>query len=352
MYTIPPKKLLIINILDILKKYTDENHRLSQREIVDILKSEYSMTVDRKAVKRNLMNLIDCGYNIEYNEHLRMIPNKVTGKPEESYILSDFYLVRDFTDSELRLLIDSLLFSGHIPHKQRMELIGKLERLSNQFFQPRIKHIRTLRNQSSQSGQLFYTIEVLDEAISRGRKVAFTYTEYGTDKKLHPRKSDAGTVRKYIVNPYQIAVTNGQYYLICNYDKYDNIAHYRLDRIRNIEMLDAPIKPAKQVKGLENGFDLPKHMAEHLYMFAGESGLVTFRIKKYILNDVIDWFGEEITFFDETEDEVCVRVSVNYEAMRRWAMQYALHAKILSPASLAEQVKADLKSAMENYDRE
>ena len=28
-----PKRLLILNILDILRRYTDENHRLSQREI-------------------------------------------------------------------------------------------------------------------------------------------------------------------------------------------------------------------------------------------------------------------------------------------------------------------------------
>ena len=67
MYTAQPKKMLIMNILDILKKYTDENHRLSQKEIADILKSEYDMTVDRKAVKRNLMNLIDFGYEIEYS---------------------------------------------------------------------------------------------------------------------------------------------------------------------------------------------------------------------------------------------------------------------------------------------
>ena len=57
MYTIQPKKLMIINILDILKKYTDEDHRLSQKDIVDILKKEYSMPADRKAVKSNLMNL-------------------------------------------------------------------------------------------------------------------------------------------------------------------------------------------------------------------------------------------------------------------------------------------------------
>ena len=33
-----PKKMLIMHILDILKKYTDEDHRLSQKEIGEILK--------------------------------------------------------------------------------------------------------------------------------------------------------------------------------------------------------------------------------------------------------------------------------------------------------------------------
>lgn len=42
-----PKKFLIIYILEILKKYTDENHRLSQKEIIDILKKDYDMTVKR-----------------------------------------------------------------------------------------------------------------------------------------------------------------------------------------------------------------------------------------------------------------------------------------------------------------
>ena len=57
MSDIHPKKLVILYILDILQKYTDEEHRLSQKEIQDILKREYEMTVDRKAVKRNLLNL-------------------------------------------------------------------------------------------------------------------------------------------------------------------------------------------------------------------------------------------------------------------------------------------------------
>ena len=108
----PPKKLLIVNIIDILRRYSDENHRLSQKDIVDILRREYGMSVERKAVRRNLLNLMDCGFEIEYSESVRMVPNPKTGESEESYLWSDFYLVRDFTDGELRLLIDSLLFSS------------------------------------------------------------------------------------------------------------------------------------------------------------------------------------------------------------------------------------------------
>ena len=349
MYTAQPKKLLIINILDILKKYTDENHRLSQKEIADILKNEYDMIAERKAIKRNLMNLIDFGYDIEYSEYVRRTPNRVTGEQEESYILSDFYLVRDFTDSELRLLIDSLLFSKHIPYSQCRELIGKLEGLSNRYFRSKVRHIQTMPDMSMHSQQLFYTIDILDEAIDRHCQVSFTYNSYGTDKKLHPRKDGSGRIRQYTVNPYQIAAANGRYYLICNYDRYDNIANYRLDRITDIKLLQTPAKPMDKVRGLENGFALPKHMAEHIYMFTGESGIVTFRAKKYLINDIIDWFGGGVTFFDETDEEVSVRVRVNFAAMRRWAMQYALHTKILSPEPLAEQVKNDIKKAMENY---
>ena len=82
MYVKQPKKLLILNILDILRKYTDEDHRLSQKEIAEILKNEYDMKADRKAIRRNLLNLMDCGYEIEYSETIRNVPvkDKKTGE--------------------------------------------------------------------------------------------------------------------------------------------------------------------------------------------------------------------------------------------------------------------------------
>ena len=191
MYTAQPKKLLIMNILDILKRYTDEDHRLSQREIGEILEREYGMTADRKSIRRNLLDLIDCGYDIEYSESIR---EKKDGSQEA--MLSDWYLNRTFTDNELRLLIDGLLFSKHVPYSQCKELVEKLEGLSNINFRSRVKHIRTLPESAPNNRQLFYTIDVLDEAISRGRQVGFHYTRMGLDKKTHPRLDNSGNVRE------------------------------------------------------------------------------------------------------------------------------------------------------------
>ena len=344
MYTKQPKKMLIMNILDILKRYTDEDHRLSQKEIIDILEREYDMKVERKAVKRNLLNLIDYGYHVEYSESVRI--NK---KGEEEIVYTDWYLERDFSDAELRLLIDSLLFSRHIPYSQCKTLIEKLENLSNRYFKSRVKHIQTLPDNELPNRQLFYTIEILDQAITKGRQVSFHYNEYHTDKMLHPRIDHEGNVRTYIVNPYQMAAVNGRYYLICNYDKYDDVSNYRVDRITDIQLLDTPVKPMKNMKGLEHGLNLPKHMAEHVYMFTGESVPVTFRAKKYLLTDLFDWFGKEMQFTDETEEEVTVRVTVNLDAMRKWALQYALHVKVLKPERLVEMLREDVKQAAEQY---
>lgn len=337
------RKKLSFAILEILCQYTDENHRLSQNDILELLEKDFDLRADRKSIKRNITSLLEMGYPISFTETLRIYPNK-NGEMEESYILSDFYLEREFTDAELRLLIDGLLFSRHIPEHQCKELANKLAGLSNQYFKSRVRFIQTLPGMTPNNRELFYTIEIIDEAIDNGKQISFIYNEYGTDKKLHPKRD-----REFLVNPYQMAAINGRYYLIGNYDKYNDLSNYRLDRITGIRLLDTPAKPVRDVEGLKNGFCLPKHMAEHLYMFSGKSVPVTFRMKKEILNDVIDWFGAEIAFSEETEDEVTVRVTVNWNAMRYWAQQFCSHVTILTPDDLAQAVKDDLQKALENY---
>jgi len=302
-----------------------------------ILKKDYFMDVDRKTVKRNLMNLLDLDCGIEYNEISRK-----DGKGNENSICTDWYMTREFEDSELRLLIDSLLFSKHIPYSQCKTLIEKLKGLSNMYFDKKVKHICNLPENQPENKELFYTIDVLDEAISQNKKVAFTYNSYGTDKKLHPKRDE-----EYIVNPYQMVATNGRYYLICNYDKYDDLSNYRVDRITNIKMLDESAKPIKELS--EGELNLPKHMAEHLYMFTGKSVRASFKAKNYIIDQVIDWFGKDVEIIPENDDECIVKVKVNEEAFFHWSLQYGMHIEVLEPANLRQKVIDVVKTIGEKY---
>lgn len=342
MYTIPPKKMIIINIIDILKKYTDMDHRLTQAEIADILKKEYMMDVDRKTVKRNLMNLLDMGYDIEYTEINKMVPNKKTGVLEETSFCTDWYMTREFSNSELRLLIDSLLFSKNIPYKQCKELIEKLIGLSNIYFDKKVRHICNLPDNQPRNKEVFYTIDILDEAISQNKKVSFTYNSYGTDKKLHPRREEP-----YIINPYQMVATNGNYYLICNYDKYDNVVNYRVDKITNIKILDEPRKNVKEL--LDGEINLPKHMAEHIYMFSGESIRAKFKAKNYLIDHIVDWFGMDVKILPIDDEECMIEVNVNKEAFFCWAMQYGAHVEVMEPNDMRERIAATVRQLNEKY---
>lgn len=346
-----PKKLVLFNILDILRKYTDEDHRLSQKEIDSILKKEYEMTLDRKTIKTSLMNLIEFGYEIEYSESIRPIKNKHTGEIEESYVMSDFYLHRDIEDSELRLLIDSLLFSKHLPYSQCKELVSKLEKMSNKYFKSRIKHIATMPQDRTNNKQLFYTIDVIDEAISHNKKVKFKYLEYHTDLSQHPKKDKSGKVREYVVSPYQMAAKEGKYYLICNYDPYDDISNYRVDRIADIEILDEKAKKFETLIGSDGQrLDLAKYMNEHVYMYSSDSKRATLRIVNAMISDIVDLFGKNVKFTKADENHVEVMVYANEEAILQFAQSYAPDVIVLEPERLRKQIVERLKKGIEGYE--
>lgn len=322
----PPKKLTVLFILEILKRETNYDHRLSQQQIIKLLKRDYNMEVERKSVSRNINDLLDAGYDIVC---------------ENGYYLGS----RDFEYSELRLIIDSLLFSKNIPGSQCKTLIKKLMRLTDRYFNARVRHISTMPVSKTDNRQIFYTVEILDEAITQNKMVSFYYNEYHTDKKPHHKREE-----KYTVNPYQIAATNGRYYLICCTEHHDNIAHYRIDHIEGAEITDNKAKPMKEVKGLEHGLDLPKHMAEHIYMFSGESKRVVFRAQKILVDQIIDWFGTDLVFSNENEKSVDVSVRVNETAMFCWLLQYGPSCEVLEPLSLRQRVKEAVTEMAKRYE--
>lgn len=367
MYEMQPKKFLLLNILMILHHYTDEEHRLSQKNIIDILQNEYEMKVDRKSVMRNLidlgMYLEGTGYELIYDVSVRKVPVKKDGSDEyiidsatgervyeEQEKMSDFYLKRPFEDSELRLLVDAIMFSMNISDNHRKDLADKLCLLSSKRFKSRVKYMVGVGTDVSQNQQIFANIEAIDEAISHNQKISFNYMEYGTDKKLHSKVDKDGSVREYIINPYQMAAKDGKYYLICNYDKYDDISNYRVDRIKNIKILEDKIKPFEKLQEANGGrLDLNAYMKEHIYMYSSENEKVTFRIVKPMISDVIDIFGGDVRFLDENETHVTVTAKVNVRSMMQFAKNFAPDVEVLKPESLREQMREEFKKALSVY---
>lgn len=325
MYALGSKKMLAMGILQILKDHTDSDHRLTQQEIIDLLDRNYGMVCDRKSVKANILSLIDWGYEIEND--------------------NGWYLAeRDFEDVELRMLIDSVLFSKSIPAHQAKILIEKIKGLGNIHFESKVAHTGTIKElYHTDNKQAFINMDIVQEAIDKNRQIQFIYNTYGVDKKLHPRRE-----KPYVVSPYQI-INSDKPFLICNTKYFDNISTYRIDNMTEIQILDEKSRPIRELEGLEYGFNLPKHMAEHAYMFTDKVARVKLRVKKSMIGQVIDYFGTDFTVREETEDEAVIQLRSSEQAMIFWAMQYGDFVEVLEPENVREKIKESIRGMVEKY---
>ena len=343
------KKIIILYILQILRRYTDAEHTMTQQQIAEKLRSDYGMEVNRATIRRNIADLIDADYDIQYTEVVRSHTDKRTGEKEENIIYTDLYYEHEFTEPELHMLIDGLLFSRSVPYRQRKQLIDKLGRLSSSYFNQRMNHVHCMSADSPQNPELFHTIDVLDEAITAGKQVRITYNHYGTDMKLHPGKNEDGTVKRQTLNPYQMVASEGRYYLICNNDHYDTVSNYRIDRITNIELLETSAKPKSRVEGLEDGLNLQDYMYQNLNMFSGKAERVEFVIPAGAVSLIIDFFGKHVSFHEQEDGTISCRLLVSVEAMKHWAVEHAGMVRVVSPENLVEEIREELRKANALY---
>ncbi len=328
MYATGNKKMLNMLILEILQKYSDEEHSLTQQEIIKLLDKNYGMECDRRSVKSNVLSLREMGYDISMEKGYRLMS-------------------REFDDSELRILIDSVLFSKSISTRQAKGLIEKLRGLASNYFNAKVSHVSNLPDLPRTSNkQAMYALDAINDAISKHRKISFIYNEMGTDFKLHPKREEL-----YIVNPYQIVANNGRFYIIGNYDKYDNIAHFRIDKMTEVKMLDEKAKPMKEIPELKDGLNLPKHMAEHMYMFSGPSVPIKLETTEDMMSELVDWFGTDFNVQKIGDGRIRARVVCNENAMRYWALQYGPWVEVVEPKSLREQLKTDIDKMQDVYSK-
>ena len=338
MTDMQPKKMIILDILHILKKHSDKDHRLSQRDIQDLLETEYGMKVDRKTISRNIIKLVQYNFPIEY------------GSNRDETTLTKIYYDHPFLNGELRLLIDSVLLTDGLPKKDRISLIRRIEGLSSKYFHSEISKIDMDIYGRIENREIILTLEEIGSAIAEGTQVTFYYSDCGIDGEPKIRRDSNGKEKQYTVNPYQIISKNGHSYLICNLPEYHDLTHFRIDRIRDCRKTDAPSRSLRMLKGFETGIRLSEYIKSHPNLWSGTPTHITFQCKQYMMNDVADSFGTDIHIEELPDDMMKVHVYASESAMLHWAVQFADAVEVLSPASLRKQIAETLRNALKKYE--
>lgn len=327
MESFEPKKLALIHIWQILKEYSDYDHPLTQDDIARYLENDYGIVIERKAISRNISLLKEAGIEIE-------------SRRAGSYLEG-----RDFEDSELKLLIDGVLCSNHITAKHSMDLINRLCGLSNKYFRSHVKNIYSVNDWSKTDNQaLFYNIELVDTAIEQKFRIAYDYNKIGIDKKLHKSSYQ-------VVSPYQLILHNQRYYLMAYSEYWGNMVFHRLDRITNMKLTEEKATELQTIPGYQNGIDYKKLSSAMPYMYSDEQERIDFVADAGIVDQIIDWFGNDIriTKSSVNENQVNISVVASPNAMEHWAMQYINYVEVTAPESIRDRICKSLKNGMKKY---
>ena len=151
----------LLCILKVLEEFSDENHPLTQADIIKKIYNQYGLELERKSISVNIDSLKDFGLDIV--------------KTEKGCYLGE----RKLEPSEVSFLIDAVFSSKSINSKRSRELAEKLSQFLSVYDRKKYKYIckadEIIRTHNQ---QLFYTIDVLNEAIEKGKKVEFNYNRF------------------------------------------------------------------------------------------------------------------------------------------------------------------------------
>ena len=318
------KRILIL--LDILMKKTDEDHPLNAREIIDIIATQ-DILCDRKTIYEDIEALNLCGYDI------------ISTKGSKSgYFLSG----REFELPEIALLTDAVLSADFITHKKTDILVKKLKGLLNEYQAEKFAERTFIDNRNKcDNEEIYYSIDTIEQGIDKKKKITLDYIRHT----LKNGRTPEVVTKKMKVSPYALIWAEDHYYLVCNNEKYDNLMHLRLDRMKRVSLLEEDFRHFKEVSEYRNEFNTADYSAKVFNMFSGNEEEIVLDCNSDILDQVIDRFGDKI-FIRQSEEsrfkfshKACIS-----EGLVAWILQFGNKMRVESPNSLKEQI---LKRSLE-----
>ena len=313
----------LLTILKILFEESDEEHALLPKDILQKLKL-YGIDVERKAVYKDLEALMKFGIE----------------KVNSRY----FYDDRVFQDIEFVILMEAIASLKAIPIEKSECMIQGLKRLmGNNKAKELAEGIFVDTTKRVGNKEIYYTLDKIRYAIKAKRKIRFQYGE-----KEKENCCSNGKVWKYVLSPYKILLVDQKYYLVGNFDKHDNLANCRIDRIHKIEILDKEeIKPLEETTYQKKELDSVQYVQKQVGMFSGEVKHIILKCKNTIKVIMREKFGESIRIREEKgQNFIAYMECATGEPLERWLMSYADQITVLEPLELKKTVIEKLKESI------
>ncbi len=322
------QKLKLLYLLDYLRQNTNPEHPVSREKIEEYLRSN-DISIERKTVYDDIAQLNEYGACIE----------QIKGKNGGYYCDSG-----EFELSEIKMLVDSVQSSKFITEKQSMDLIAKLEHLTNIYDAGQLHRQVVVQDRVKVSQKnVFANIDHISNAISIDKKIKFRYQQYNIHKELEDRHGG----KEYCISPLCLFCDNENYYLIGYDSDYAIKKNFRVDKMKNIH----PTDEKREGTQLLTAKEISAYSKKVFGMYHGDEKKVTIRFDAGLMGVVIDKFGKDIIaipsddgkFFTVTVD---VAVSGQFYA---WLCGFPDLCEVLAPEEVRNGLKSIAEKLAEKY---
>lgn len=321
------KKLLAV--MQILMQRTDENHTMSAQDICNALESTYGITAERKGIYADIEALQDMGIDIVQNK----------GSAAGYYVGS-----REFELPELKLLVDAVQSSKFITSKKSEKLIKKLESLTSVYEAQQLqRQVFICDRPKTENETIFYIVDQIHTALFENRQISFQYTEWTPEKELRLKKEGAS----YKLSPWALTWDSENYYLVAYDTESDMVKHYRVDKIKNLSLLEEK----RMGKEKFQSFDLPAFAKKTFAMYGGRDENVSLRCRNNLAGVMIDRFGKDVIMIPDEKDSFKANVLVTVSnQFFGWLAGLGNEIEIVGPEHVRVEYQKYLKMILKQYE--
>ena len=321
------KKGKLILELQYLEHLSDEEHPLTTSRMLELLASD-GIRCDRKTLYSDMQTLSDLGYDIQQE------PTRNGG----GWKLCS----RTFELPELKLLVDAVQSSRFISDRKSAEISAKLMNLTSDALAKSLKRrVFVASRVKSENEEILYNIDSIHRAIRENVQISFAYYEWNLKKELVLRGPE-----ERVVSPWYLIWQDEYYYLVAYDAPAGKSKHFRVDKMRHVNLLEEKRLGSENMKDL----DLGAYANEAFSMYSGKPETVSIRFPKELIGVAIDRFGRDVAI-REIEDGNAFRLRCRVDISPQffgWLAGLGSGVRILEPQQTVEEYRAWISGILEH----